>query len=91
MKLDITTLGRPSDVGRHHKRRMILSVIAAVAGAVGILGIVFLAIGTVTPTQAGVAYAVIAVLLAIWLTGIRWRWDSPDRRDPGYERERRGF
>jgi hypothetical protein len=36
-------------------------------------------------------WAVAIVLLAICLTGLWWRWDSPDARDPHYERERRGF
>lgn len=92
MKLDLSTVGHPVEgVHHHHRLRMALSLVAAVAGAVGILGIVFLLIGTISPAEAGIAYAVVLVLLGIWFTGIWWRWDSPDRRDPGFERERRGF
>lgn len=93
MKHDISTLGHPLEgvEHRHHRLRMALSLVAALAGAIAMLGIVFVAIGTVTPAEAGITYAVILVLLGIWLTGIWWRWDSPDVRDPGSERERRGF
>ena len=92
MKLDITTLGRPDEGSPHHHRlRMALSLVAGAAGAVAFMLIAFLIIGTVSPAQAAIAYGILIVLLAIWLSGIWWRWDSPDRRDPGFERERRGF
>ena len=93
MKLEISTLGRPAHerTPREHRMRMALSIVAGIAGAVGLMGLTFILLGTVTPAQAGGAYALVIVLLAIWLTGIWWRWDSPDRRDPHFERERRGF
>jgi hypothetical protein len=48
-------------------------------------------IGTVTPVEGAGIYGVVLLLLAVWLTGIWWRWDSPDVRTPSDERERRGF
>ena len=70
---------------------MVLSLIAGLAGALAILTTIFLVIGTISPVEAGVTWVIVALLFALWLSGIWWRWDSPDRREPGYERERRGF
>ena len=92
MKLDIATLGRPAEgTPHHHRLRMMLSLVAGLAGALAFMLLAFLIIGTVTPGQAAIAYAGLVILLIVWLTGIWWRWDSPDRRDPEHERERRGF
>ena len=91
MKLDFAAAGRPTATHTHHSLRMVLSLVAALAGAVGVLGAVFLIVGTVSPAHAALSYAGVLVLLAIWATGIWWRWDSPDKRSPSNERERRGF
>jgi uncharacterized membrane protein YphA (DoxX/SURF4 family) len=91
MNLNFATAGEPRSQHRHHRMRSALSLVAALAGAFAVLAAIFLVIGTVSPAEAGLAYGAVIVLLAIWLTGIWWRWDSPDRRDPGLERERRGF
>jgi hypothetical protein len=91
MRIDLSTAGHPDSPHRHHRLRMALSLVAALAGAVGLLAAVFLIIGTITPGQAAITWAVVVLLIAVWLSGIWWRWDSPDRRDPGMERERRGF
>jgi hypothetical protein len=91
MGFNLATAGAPRSERRHHRLRQVLSLVAAVAGAVGILAAVFLVVGTISPAEAGIVYVAVIGLLAIWLTGIWWRWDSPDRRDPGLERERRGF
>jgi hypothetical protein len=91
MGFNLATAGAPRSERRHHRLRKVLSLVAALAGAVGILATLFLAIGTISPGEAGLVYVGALVLLAIWLTGIWWRWDSPDRRDPALERERRGF
>lgn len=91
MRFDLTSAGHPRAPHRHHRLRMALSLIAATAGAVGILTALFLIFGTITPSQAAITWTVVGVLLVVWLSGIWWRWDSPDRRDPGSERERRGF
>jgi hypothetical protein len=48
-------------------------------------------IGAVTPIEGAGIYGVVLLLLATFLTGIWWRWDSPDVRDRHNERERRGF
>jgi hypothetical protein len=92
MNLDISTLGHPTGDGRrHHRLRMALSIAAGIAGAIAMMGIVFLAIGTISPGQAAIAYVAIVILLVVWISGIWWRWDSPDVRSPEHERERRGF
>lgn len=91
MKLDMSTAGQPHGAHVHHSLRKALSLVAALAGALGMLVALFLLLGTVNPADAAAAYAVVLVLLAIWATGIWWRWDSPDRRRPQFERERRGF
>jgi hypothetical protein len=31
------------------------------------------------------------ILVLVFLSGFWWRWDSPDIRNPGNERSRRGF
>jgi hypothetical protein len=43
------------------------------------------------PGEALWAWIAMPVLAVVWATGLWWRWDSPDRRDPVLERERRGF
>jgi hypothetical protein len=91
MNLDIQTAGRPARPHAHHSIRMALSLVAAVAGGLGAMGVLFLLLGTVNPVQAAITYGGVLVLLAIWATGIWWRWDSPDRRGRQFERERRGF
>lgn len=70
---------------------MVGSLVAALAGAVGLLLVGFVVIGSVSPADAAWAFIAAAALLAIWLTGVWMRWDSPDARDPHHERERRGF
>ena len=91
MKLDISTAGRPAGTHAHGTLRGALSLVAALAGALGLLLAVFLLVGTVNPADATLAYLGVVALLAIWATGIWWRWDSPDRRSRHGERERRGF
>jgi flagellar motor component MotA len=91
MRFSLESAGAPAHEHRHHRVRMVLSLVAALAGAVGILATVFLVIGMISPAEAAITWAAVAVLLAVWLSGIWWRWDSPDRRVPGLERERRGY
>jgi hypothetical protein len=87
----INTIGAPRAGPHHHRLRKAASLVAAIAGASAALIAGFLIIGTVNPIEGVGIYSVILLLLAVWLTGIWWRWDSPDVRDPHNERERRGF
>jgi hypothetical protein len=89
-KLDLTTFGRPVSE-RHHKLRSALSVVAAMAGGLGVIGLIFVMLGNVSPADAALLWVAVTMLLAVWITGIWWRWDSPDARDRRHERERRGF
>lgn len=74
-----------------HRTRELLSIVAAVAGGLGLLGFVIAAIGSVGPGRATWLWVVSALLVAVWLTGTWWRFDAPDRRTNHHERERRGF
>jgi hypothetical protein len=87
----MNTIGAPHAGPHHHRLRRIASVIAGVAGASAALIVGFLVIGTVSPAEGAGMWGVVMFLVAIWMTGIWWRWDSPDVRDPHDERERRGF
>jgi hypothetical protein len=87
----MNTIGAPHAGPRHHRLRRAASLVAAIAGATAALITGFLVIGTVTPIEGAGIYSVVLLLLATFLTGIWWRWDSPDARDPHRERERRGF
>jgi hypothetical protein len=87
----MNTIGAPHAEPHHHRLRQMASLVAGVAGATAALIVGFLVIGTVTPAEGAGIWGVVLLLLAVWLTGIWWRWDSPDVRDPNDERERRGF
>lgn len=87
----MNTIGAPHAGPHHHRLRRAASLVAALAGATGGLITGFLVIGAVTPIEGAGIYGVVLLLLATFLTGIWWRWDSPDVRDPHAERERRGF
>jgi hypothetical protein len=87
----MNTIGAPDAGPHHHRLRRAASLVAAIAGATAALITGFLVIGTVTPIEGAGIYGVVLLLLAVFLTGIWWRWDSPDVRDPNQERERRGF
>jgi hypothetical protein len=87
----INTIGAPHAGPHHHRLRRAASLVAALAGATAALITGFLVIGTVTPFEGAGIYGVVLLLLAVYLTGIWWRWDSPDVRLPSDERERRGF
>ncbi|MEA2466260.1 MAG: hypothetical protein QOJ57_386 [Thermoleophilaceae bacterium] len=87
----MNTIGAPGAGPHHHRMRRAASLVAAAAGATAALITGFLVIGTVTPIEGAGIYGVVLLLLAVFLTGIWWRWDSPDVRDPNNERERRGF
>jgi hypothetical protein len=87
----INTIGAPHAGPHHHRLRQAASIVAALAGGAAALITGFLVIGAVTPIEGAGTYGVVLLLLAVFLTGIWWRWDSPDVRDPNDERERRGF
>jgi hypothetical protein len=87
----MNTIGAPHAGPHHHRLRSAASIVAGLAGATAALITGFLVIGTVTPVEGAGIYGVVLLLLAVWLTGIWWRWDSPDVRTPSDERERRGF
>ena len=90
-RLDIATIGRPDPDHSYSRMRAAASLVAAIAGAIGLLLVGFVVVGSVSPADALWAFVGIAILLSIWATGAWWRWDSPDRRNPHHERERRGF
>ena len=86
---DLGTVGAPETEHRHHHTRQILSIVAAVAGALAAL-----VVGGLIVTGAGAttwAWLSLPILVVVWLSGFVWRWDSPDRRKKTDERERRGF
>lgn len=86
-RMDFMSMGRPHSDTRHRSLRAAASVVAAAAGACAVMILAFAVIGG----AATGTWIVAGVLVAICLTGIWWRWDSPDVRNPHYERERRGF
>ena len=43
------------------------------------------------PWDAPVASILIVVFFVVWISGLWWRWDSPDHRPLNDERERRGY
>lgn len=90
-KFDLGTIGAPTSEHRHHRIREFASLIAAVAGAVSALIVGYLIVGGADARGNAWAWALLAVTVIVWLTGLWWRWDSPDRRLKTDERERRGF
>ncbi|MEA2308694.1 MAG: hypothetical protein QOI65_980 [Thermoleophilaceae bacterium] len=90
-KFDLGTVGAPSSEDRHHRIREFGSLIAAVSAAAAALVVGFLIVGGHDALKAVGAWILLALLIAIWLSGLWWRWDSPDRRKKSNERERRGF
>jgi O-antigen/teichoic acid export membrane protein len=88
---DLGTLGAPSGDSRHHRLRFAASLVAAVSGAVAILVLGFIIISGEGPGDATWAWILLPALVVVWLSGLWWRWDSPDRRKQTDERERRGY
>jgi membrane protein implicated in regulation of membrane protease activity len=84
---DMGSVGAPRTEHRHHRIREFASLIAAVSGALAALVVGGIIVGGPS------TWTLIALplLLLVWLTGLWWRWDSPDRRKKTDERERRGF
>ena len=89
--LQINTLGRPRHEQRKHRLRWVGSLAAAIAGGLALMGFAMAFVGGALSTTSPIAWLALIALLAVWLSGIWWRWDSPDVRDPHKERERRGF
>ena len=89
-RFDTRTIGAPTN-GPHHQRRLraAASVVAGTAGAAAALIVGFTLIGGVAP--ATWVWIAVPMLVVLWATGLWWRWDSPDHRNPSDERERRGF
>jgi hypothetical protein len=92
-RFDFKAIGAPSEGHEHHHRRLRAgaSLIAAFAGGVAALILAMLAIGGIGPGDGMWAWIALPILVLIWLTGLWWRWDSPDSRLHNDERERRGF
>ena len=92
-RLHMNTIGAPADGHEHHHRRVraTASLVAAIAGGLAVLVGAFIAIAGVGPADGTWAWIALPVLAAVWLTGLWWRWDAPDRRPRNDERERRGF
>ena len=92
-KFDVDAVGAPAEGTEHHHRRAraTASLIAALAGGLAVLVVGFIAIGGVGPGDGTWAWVALPVLIVIWMTGLWWRWDAPDRRTRTDERERRGY
>jgi hypothetical protein len=92
-RFDINAVGAPREQHEHHHRRMRAgaSLVAAFAGGLAVLVLGFVVIGGVGPDDGTWAWVALPVLTLIWLTGIWWRWDAPDKRSRNDERERRGY
>ena len=90
-RFDPGTFGAPRHEHRHRRTRAALSLIAAASGAAAALVVAFILIGGVTPSEGIVAWIALPVLVVVWLSGLWWRWYSPDRRRKTEERSRRGF
>ena len=86
-QFDLGTVGAPRSEHRHHRLREFGSLIAAVSGALAALVVGGIIVGGPS------TWTLIALplLILVWLTGLWWRWDSPDKRKKTDERERRGF
>ena len=84
---DFTSMGRPRHEERHRTLRATAAIVAAAAGATAVLIVAFAVVGG----AATWIWVLAGVLVAVSLTGIWWRWDAPDGRDPHHERERRSF
>lgn len=89
-RIDIDSIGGPTHE-RFHRTRAGASVVAAVAGGVAIFGLMIAALVGIAPAESPFLWAGIGVFVAVWLTGLYWRWDAPDARELHDERERRGF
>ena len=92
-KLNFDAVGAPSEGHEHHHTRLrsTASLVAALAGGLAFLVLAFIAIGGVGPGDGTWAWIALPILTVIWLSGLWWRWDAPDRRTRKAERERRGF
>jgi hypothetical protein len=92
-KFDINMVGAPTDGAEHDHRRVraVASLVAAIAGGLAVLVIGFIAVAGVGPADGTWAWIALPVLTLVWMSGLWWRWDSPDRRTRNDERERRGY
>ena len=90
-RLDFAAIGRPQADHKHTHLRGGIAMLAGLAGGLGIVAAAFATVSGVTPVEAAGMWLLVVVLLGFWFTGVWWRWDAPDKRDPHQERERRGF
>jgi hypothetical protein len=92
-KINISTVGAPAagHENSHKRARATASLVAALAGGLAVLVAGFIVVAGVSPGDGTWAWVALPVLIAVWLTGLWWRWDAPDRRTHNDERERRGF
>ena len=90
-RFDPGTIGAPRKPHRLPRVRGALALVAAAAGAAAALVAAFILIAGVTPSEGITAWIALPVLVVIWLSGLWWRWYSPDRRRRTEERGRRGF
>jgi hypothetical protein len=90
-RIDIDSIGRPK--GDHHNLRLrrIAAIAAALAGGAAFVLAALVVFGAISPGESAGLWAAIALLAALWVTGLWWRWDAPDSRSSTGERERRGF
>jgi hypothetical protein len=70
--------------------RAALGTVGTVAFGFAVLGLLFVAVGGIGPSDRELWLGLVA-LFALAAAGHRWRTEVPGRRDPHLERERRGF
>jgi O-antigen/teichoic acid export membrane protein len=90
-RFDTRSFGAPTRPHKHHRIRQVISLVAATSGAVAVLVVGFIIVSWSGPGEATWAWILLLILVLVFLSGFWWRWDSPDIRNPGNERSRRGF
>jgi hypothetical protein len=90
-RLDISTIGGGAPHEHFHRTRATASLIAALAGGLALFGLSIAIVAGIAPADSALLWVGVAACAVVWLTGMWWRWDSPDAREPHHERERRGY
>ena len=78
-RLDIGTIGGGAPHEHFHRARARTSL-AAVAGGLALFGLSIAIVAGVAPADSAILWVGVAALAVLWLSGLWWRWDSPDAR-----------